>query len=387
MRRFPLLVVLALVAASCSSDDTSTEETTTTVVQSTTTTTAAPATTTTEVPGGWFLAWQPTELVGGFTDELSAISGVSRVSMVRVGEAQITTTARSDGTPVDQPDGGYVIPVEVHAVDGSAHSEFVPGPGAEVLAGLADDEVILGSTSARLRRLEVGDTISFLGGPTVTVAGVIDDDYVGDAEVVTARPDPEVFGRFLDKYAVFWFDGERSALEQAAATIPGEAVTIRAWGEVLVFRHGDSVRSQVAFKDRFGEFTIRLQGGGFEQEPAWRSENIVTETIPLLGSVTCHRDFVEMLRGAMEDLEAAGNGGVIKRSAYQGCWNPRFIAGRLALSHHSFGAAADINFFEPLDGPFSPINPDLLVALYNAGMTSGHVWVNPDPGHFEWFDG
>jgi hypothetical protein len=306
--------------------------------------------------------------------------------MVRVGDAHIARTARPDGTVIEEPGDGFVIPVEVHAIDRLAHAEYVPDGVSEIVASLADDEVMLGSTSASLRGLSAGDTITFSTGLTVTVAGVVDDDFVGDAEVVTARPDPEIITEFLDKYAVFWFDGERGFLEASVASFPGEPVTIRGPGEVLVFRHGDSVRSQVAFKERFGEFLIRPNANGFEQEQAWRDENIVTETIPLLGSVTCHRDFSALLRQAMAELEEAGRGDVINPASFRGCWNPRFIAGRQAISHHSFGAAADINFFESEDGPHSPTDPDLLIALFTAGLTSGHLWVNPDPGHFEWFD-
>jgi len=383
MRR--ILVALFLVAGACSGAG-GEDATTTTAPAPPTSTTQAPGPTTTVTPGGWHLAWQPTALIEGFTADLQAISGVGAVSMVRVGDTRIVSSATADGTVVDQPGDGFVIPAEVHAVT-TAHAEFLPAEHRSVLLSLAPDEVLLGSTSAVLRRLDVGDTITFDGGLVVTVAGVVDDDYVGDAEIVTTRPDPEVFGAFLDKYAVFWFDGERAELEAAVTQIGGEPVTIRAWGEVLVFRHGDSVRSQAAFKERFGEFTIRPNGGGFQQGAAWRNEYLVTETIPLLGSVTCHRDFVAMLREAMEALEAQGQADLIRRSAYRGCWNARFISGRQAISHHSFGAAADINFFESLDGPFSPTDPDLLVALYTVGLTSGHVWVNPDPGHFEWFDG
>ncbi|MGI9647469.1 MAG: hypothetical protein ACR2OI_03015 [Acidimicrobiia bacterium] len=385
MRR--IILALALVASACSGGGSdSADSTTTTPAPSTTTTsTLAPTTTTTVAPGGWHLAWQPTELVEGFTGLLTGVEGVGTVSMVRVGDAHIAETSRPDGTIIEQPADGFVIPVEVHAVDGAAHAEFVPAAVSEVMASLEDDEVMLGSTSAALRGLSTGDTIEFSTGLTVSVAGVVDDDYVGDAEVVTARPDPETITRFLDKYAVFWFDGERGFLEASVAGFPGEPVTIRGPGEVLVFRHGDSVRSQVAFKERFGEFLIRPTSNGFEQERAWRDENIVTETIPLLGTVTCHREFTALLRQAMVELDEAGRGAVINPASFLGCWNPRFIAGRQAISHHSFGAAADINFFESEDGPHSPTDPDLLIALFNAGLTSGHLWVNPDPGHFEWF--
>ncbi len=387
MRRFVLGV--ALVATACSAADGNPVPITGSVpptASPTTTSTGGPATTT-PPPNHWHLAWQPAELVESFAADLSAVPGVGTVSLVRVGDARIVNTHRADGTVVDEPADGFVIPVEVHAVDPASHAEFLPAPAASILASMADDEVMLGSTSAALRRLTAGDTITFTGGTVVTVAGVVDDAYVGDAEIVTARDDPEVFADFLDKYAVFWFEGDRADLERAVQSFDGDPVTIRSWGEVLVFRHGDSVRSQAAFKERFGEFTIRPGGGGFEQEPAWRQQNIVTETIPLLGSVTCHRLFLDMLREAMTALEEAGKGAVVNPASFSGCWNARYIAGRQAISHHSFGAAADINFFEPLDGPFSPTNPDLLVALYGVGLTSGHIWVNPDPGHFEWFDG
>lgn len=385
MRR--LLMALALVASACSgAGGEDLPDTTTSTTISSTATTAVPATTTTQVPGGWHLAWQPTALVEGFADALASLDGVGTVSMVRVGDTRMVETAKADGTIVDQPTGGFVIPAEVHAFDGDSHAEFVPSAVAATFAELADDEIMLGTTSAALRRLTTGDTVTFSGGLTATIAGIVDDDFVGDAEIITTRSDLDVFGRFLDKYAVFWFDGNRADLEAALESFDGEPVVLRAWGEPLVFRHGDSVRSQAAFKERFGEFTIRPSGGGFEQERAWREENIVTESIPLLGSVTCHRDFVEMLRQAMTELEEAGKGSVINRGSFQGCWNARFIAGREAISHHSFGAAVDINFYEPLDGPYSPTDPDLLVALYTVGLTSGHVWVNPDPGHFEWFD-
>ena len=39
----------------------------------------------------------------------------------------------------------------------------------------------------------------------------------------------------------------------------------------------------------------------------------------------------------------------IDRSAFAGCYNARFIANRPDISHHSFGAAADINIFNTPD--------------------------------------
>ena len=87
----------------------------------------------------------------------------------------------------------------------------------------------------------------------------------------------------------------------------------------------------------------------------------------------------------MTTLEIAGHDDVIDPSAFKGCWNPRFIRQRTDLSHHAWGAAADINFGNSLEGPGSPADPRLLEAMAALDILSGHAWTDPDPGHFEWF--
>jgi hypothetical protein len=148
-----------------------------------------------------------------------------------------------------------------------------------------------------------------------------------------------------------------------------------------------AVRGQVWIKETFGEFAYRPTGGGrFTIDPAWIEANIVTATIPLLGTVTCHRVYLDVLTEVMSALEAAGHGDVIDRSEYRGCWNARYVANSMRLSRHSWGGAADINFFNALDGgPGSPINPTLIETMAAFGVTSGHAWSIPDPGHFEYY--
>ena len=347
------------------------------------TTTVPPADTT-----NWYLVWVPVKLPEGFPEDIAAIPGVGATSLVRSGNGFLVETRDRDGNVVDAARGGYVYPVEVNAyADLDVHAAFVPDEIAARFAGLRDDTVMLGETSARVRRLTPGATLTFAGGETVTVAGIIDDAYVGDAEIITGRADTSAFGgNRRDRYMIIEYDGDYEDLVAAAEGLTDEAVVVRSWENPRVARAGDQVRSQVAFKERFGEFTVRVVNGGIIQDPAWRAENIVTERIPLLGRITCHRDFVELLRGVMTELEENGYGDVIVPSAYRGCYNARFIAGRTDLSHHSWGAAADINFFIPPGEPGSPTHPALLQAMYAAGLTSGHTWNNPDPGHFEWLE-
>ena len=267
-----------------------------------------------------------------------------------------------------------------------SQARFVPSSVAALLTSLDDDTVALGATSARIRRLGVGGTLTFDTGLTVMVAGVVDDRYVGDAEVVTSRPQAELMGEVRDRWIVVRYTAGLDELAAAVDDLTDEPVVVRQWAEPLVARAGDQVRSQVALKDRFGEFAIRLVGGDFEQDPAWREAQIVTASVPLIGSVSCHRDFVAILADVMGRLDESGSDDVIDSDAFAGCYNPRFIAGRTDISHHSWGAAADINFFNPPGGAGSPTHPALLQAMYAAGLTSGHTWQNPDPGHFEWFE-
>jgi hypothetical protein len=400
------LVLLALVASACSAAGDTAETagsspaaivpvtslapveappaTTTTAA---TTTAAAPSATIPPEADDWYLIWVPVQLPDGFAEGIAAIDGVRAASLVRSGNGFLVETRDGTGDPVDRAPQDYVYPVEVHAyADLAIHAEFVPDDIAARLVALRDDTIMLGASSARIRNLGPGGTLTFQSGETVTVAGIVDDVYVGDAEVVTGRSDPDVFGEVRDRYMIVEYGGHLDTLTAEAEALTEEAVVVRPWRDPRVARAGDQVRSQVAFKERFGEFAIRPGSGGFVQDPAWREANIVTESIPILGEVTCHRDFVEMLRSVMSRLEEQDLADVIDRNAYAGCYNARYIARRTDISHHSWGAAADINIFNPPGRPGSPTHPALLQAMYAAGLTSGHTWNNADPGHFEWFD-
>ncbi|MGI9614043.1 MAG: M15 family metallopeptidase, partial [Acidimicrobiales bacterium] len=128
-----------------------------------------------------------------------------------------------------------------------------------------------------------------------------------------------------------------------------------------------------------------LGGRQIDIDPAWVEEHIVTADLPLLGPVRCHRSFVEIIRPVLQGLIDDGLEDVIDPSRFEGCWNPRFIGNSNRLSRHAWGAAADINFGNPLgDNPGSPIHPELLDRMAAAGVTSGHDWTIPDPGHFEY---
>jgi hypothetical protein len=141
-------------------------------------------------------------------------------------------------------------------------------------------------------------------------------------------------------------------------------------------------------KARFGEFSARGAGGtALELDPVWVQANIVEADLPLLGRTTCHREFVEMLEGALRELTENGLATLVDPSQFAGCYSPRRIGPGLGISRHAWGVAVDVNAASnPLGAPGT--QDDRLVTIMRRwGMAWGGEWLRPDPMHFEYLGG
>ena len=110
-------------------------------------------------------------------------------------------------------------------------------------------------------------------------------------------------------------------------------------------------------------------------------EHIVTETVPLLGQLTCNKVMMPQLREAMPRSPRRGLGPEI--DYHVGCYYPRFIAGSTTLSNHSFGLAIDINSLENQRGTVGEMHPLVVEIFKNWGFAWGGDWNYTDPMHFE----
>ena len=378
-------------SSSTSSTATSTTAvvTTSTTTTPVTTTTIDPSTSTTApAPGiATFVVFMPRGLPVDFVDRAGLIDGITAVGLVRTETLHIVETRTADQDIVDKPDDGFVIPVQGAAVEPDDHAALLTPPVAALLAGLATDEVLLSEGSAALRRIGKGGTIVFDTGREVTVVAVVPDTSFGAEEIVTTDvnlvggPGSEL------RFAIVGFAGSEDDLRQAMSEALPEGAGFGIHPRGQPEDQATAVRSQAWVKQTFGEFAYRSTGEGrFTIDPAWIEENIVLADIPLLGGVRCHRRYVEILTDVMNSLLEAGHDNAIDRSAFLGCWNARYVANSMRLSRHAWGAAADINFFNSLDGgPGSPVHAGLLEAMAEFGVTSGHSWSIPDPGHFEYY--
>ena len=337
-----------------------------------------------DLPRDWYLAWSSGRLEDDFAATLAALAGVDMVSVVHVGLAHLVPSTGADAPSGDVPADGFVFPLETFIVDPATYGNAMSPSSARALATLGPGEVGLGASSAELRDLGPGDTMELRPGGVVTVGAVFPDEHVGAAEVVTT--DASLVPSAEPRFVVFHHVGDPATLARDLAGAYDYPVRLAGRGDTPYFRHGDSVLPQVAVKLRFGEFAFRPgPGARFTIDPAWLEANIVTVDLPLLGVTRCHRDVADLVDQAMEQLVEMGRADVIDPSAFAGCWNPRFIAQRRGISRHAWGAAVDINIFNPLDGPGSPVDRALVDVMSGLGFTNGSMWLSPDPGHFEWY--
>jgi hypothetical protein len=136
--------------------------------------------------------------------------------------------------------------------------------------------------------------------------------------------------------------------------------------------------------DLVGTFNYTVIGGGrIAPDPAWVAANIGTEVMPIIGSMTCHREIFPQLRAALEEVISRGLADELHPDEYAGCYYPRFIAGTTTLSNHSFGLAMDFNVPGNQRGTVGEMDRTVVSIFKKWGFAWGGDWNYTDPMHFE----
>jgi hypothetical protein len=330
------------------------------------------------------LAWTSRGLPDRFAQDVAALPAVDRVTVVGGGMVELTGSWDVDGQPVDALGSGWVIPLDVVAVDPDTYTAFVSKSAFPAITELDAGEALLSETGARLRGVGEGARLELAGGLRLRIAGVVEDAQIGGAElaisIATAAGTPAEVAR----YVLLTYTGDRAELEQAVRSLlrEGPPVRLRGPGEASVLRHGDAVLTQAQVKERFGEFAYRrLTGRDIEQDPEWVAANIATADVPILGRVRCHRAVLPALERALAELKVAYLRHTLAEDS--GCHVPRLIAGE-GISRHAWGIAFDLNAEDNPTGQASAQDPRLVEAFERWGFTWGGHWLVPDPAHFEY---
>ncbi len=136
--------------------------------------------------------------------------------------------------------------------------------------------------------------------------------------------------------------------------------------------------------DAVGSFSYSVLGGGrIAPDPGWVASHISTETMPIIGPMTCNTLMFPQLRAALLDIVGRSLAGAVHPEQYGGCYVPRFIAGTTTLSNHAFGLAFDVNVPENQRGTVGQIDRQVVQIFESYGFTWGGTWHYTDPMHFE----
>src|SRR6478735_10569225 len=136
--------------------------------------------------------------------------------------------------------------------------------------------------------------------------------------------------------------------------------------------------------DAVGTFRYTVLGGGrIAPDPAWVASHITTQSVPILGSVTCNKLIFPQLTAALDEIVQRGLADKIHPGEYAGCYNPRFIAGTTSLSNHSFGLALDLNVPGNQRGTVGEMDRTVVSIFKEWGFAWGGDWHYTDPMHFE----
>jgi hypothetical protein len=313
------------------------------------------------------LAWTSGGLPADALASARAIVGVAGVTEVRGDELRLTGERDAHGRSMLSLPPGAAIPIDALAIDPAGYSRDVPGDAAVLVRTLPRDGALLGATSARVRGIGVGGSLTF-GATTVRVTGVVADLLVGAAEVIV--PDDSPVAVPTPRFLLLAYRGDRSDLEAAIGDALHRAVRFRAPGETPYLRQGDAVLPQALVKARFGEFWYRVDAHGTVTiDPRWVARNIVTIDVAGFGPLRVHRLVAGALSRALLAIGARGSSGASGFAPQMS--SAGFGAG---LSRRTWGIGLTL--------------PDerqhTIAVMAGDGFRWGGVWLNRSPEYYEW---
>ena len=339
-----------------------------------------------------WLAWMPGGFPESFPARIGSADGITRDVVVEGDTLWMTESHDDTGALVDRPPLPYEIPIDAFAVDPGEYAPFLPADERDaIVRALRDGEAVLGESSAKLRRIGVGGSMSF-GSDTVTVGAIAPDDAVGWSELLVNRDIGRQLGIEHERYLLAFADDTMSLrrfTDDVRALIPADSPlrTVEPGGTRHV-RVASGVNPPIVFKEVFGEFDAYPRSDDpvyLNIDPAWYHSHIQTRTVPIFHDpVTCNGALFPMLIGALKDVQAAGLAGEIH--TYSGCYAPRTVARSPIAppSNHAYGAAIDINAPENPFGGTPTMDPRIVRIFQRWGFVWGGRFLIPDGMHFEY---
>ncbi|MGI9016613.1 MAG: M15 family metallopeptidase [Euzebya sp.] len=360
---------------------------------------------------------RPTLVVRGVdpaaVEQVGQVEGVSAAASAIIGELTVAV-----------PGGSQTVTVA--AVDPEAFRPLTP----EITAGepavweriVAGDAAFTHDSGNRLS-VPLGTTV--LTTPTIPSgaeevaedAAQVDDQLLGPAVDAESAPGPNGTPLRLGALAS---NGIPPVADALVSTDTGAAIGLTGTSEIYVALDegadlaaieqtlaeltGAEVEELVLPQSQtntFGAFLVGSQAQNFFEpfdyidhgdglitiDSGWVGRNIAsTNMMPVLnGTVTCHRQMLIQMYGALSEVQAAGLAPLIDTSQYGGCWVARHIDFNpfKPISMHGWGLAVDMNVSTNQLGAQPTMDPRIVAIFDRWGFVWGGRWSRPDGMHFE----
>lgn len=308
-------------------------------------------------------------------EKLAGVTGVEQISLVQLTiENRAMSVAAVDAATYRN----WVVNAQHAQFDEAwqrvAAGELAVRPALQKRAPIDEDGfVALGSTSDAAR-VHVGA----FAQQSWLVDAVVNETWIPDLEMVpgnallvrTGGVAPDRVKKPIERI----LDGTDAAV-QMTDSVARNGLDIQAVQTAVVV-------GSVA--DAVGVYRYRVLGGGrIAPDPAWVASHISTQTVPILGSVTCNKLIFPQLEAALRDVVSQGLADEIDPDDYAGCYYPRFIANTTTLSNHAFGLALDLNVAGNQRGTVGEMDRVVVAIFKRWGFAWGGDWAWTDPMHFE----
>lgn len=278
---------------------------------------------------------------------------------------------------------------QIAAVDPATYRRFtLSGKQDEIWGRVAGGEIATDKSIAD----KIADEQSFIrlgaekDAPEVHVGAYA--PQAGNIDiVVNEKWGEEVFETHGNALLISTFKASPQSIKKPLQEIVGQDASIQDLDAVA--RYGLDPKAKLtavptggSVGEAVGVFRYTVAAGGrVIPDASWEAANIVTDTVPLLGRVRCHKVMMPQLKAALAEVVQRGLGKHVYQTA--GCYYPRFIANSTRLSNHAFGMAIDINSLENGRGTKGQMHPQVVEIFKNWGFGWGGDWAWTDPMHFE----
>jgi hypothetical protein len=313
----------------------------------------------------------PAPLQSSQTQQLVGLVPPGRAVVLRTGTLSLSGPAGSGN-------------VSAAGVDPSVFRRFTPQNTAEVTGvwdNVAKGYLALSYDAAKRFGVGLGGKVT-IGGVPLDV-GALADTGLPDLDAIVSNdvaarlglppPNGLVLSGGKDDPTPLVLDVRKSVAKDARVDL------LRAPAEHMSFFNvGDARR-------RLGSLTYQVMPDGkVSVDPKWVADNIVTQTVPIIGRMTCHKAMLPQLVKALTEIQAAGLADKIHPDQYEGCFYPKLIEDSGDLSMHAWGLAFDLNVPTNQRLTHGDMDPGVVAIFKKWGFRWGGDWKDtPDPMHFE----